>query len=317
MKLIFKIKRNLFELRYRWTLSEFLILKLIGIIHRLGITTLSIDNYCRKIANSNFKKKWLKQENNQYLFDFKGAKLPYIENQRILSSIRNEFENIFFISCFFKDNYNERTVRYLDKYLSEGAYGYVDEDIDVTVKKGDVVIDAGAWIGDFSAYAISKGAISYAFEPVKDNYDILCKTSLLNKERIVPIPMGLGDYCGDINILIKGDYNTANSMIPETNFATTIREEIVSITTLDQFIEENRLTTVDFIKADIEGAERDMLRGASNVLKTFAPKLAICTYHLPDDPEVLEKIILEANPNYRIIHLKKKLFAAVPQTLDK
>jgi hypothetical protein len=62
---------------------------------------------------------------------------------------------------------------------------------------------------------------------------------------------------------------------------------------------------------DIKGAERDMLRGATNVLKTFAPKLAICTYHLPDDPEVLEQIIKEANPKYKVVHIRKKLFAAV------
>jgi hypothetical protein len=54
-----------------------------------------------------------------------------------------------------------------------------------------------------------------------------------------------------------------------------------------------------------------MLRGAMNVLKNFAPKLAICTYHLPDDQFVLENIIREANPNYTIVHLRHKLFAAV------
>jgi hypothetical protein len=88
-------------------------------------------------------------------------------------------------------------------------------------------------------------------------------------------------------------------------------KERIAITTLDKFVEEKKLTRVDFIKADIEGAERDMLRGAANVLKTHAPKLAICTYHLADDPDVLEKIIKEANPNYTVVHLRHKLFAMV------
>lgn len=81
---------------------------------------------------------------------------------------------------------------------------------------------------------------------------------------------------------------------------------------MDEFIEEKHIRKVDFIKADIEGAERDMLKGAKRVLREFAPKLSICTYHLPDDKEVLEKLILEANSKYRIEHKYKKLYAYVP-----
>jgi FkbM family methyltransferase len=83
----------------------------------------------------------------------------------------------------------------------------------------------------------------------------------------------------------------------------------IHITSLDAFVKENNIQRIDFIKADIEGAERDMLQGAAEVLKKFAPKLAICTYHLPDDPEVLERIILDANPDYKIVQRQKKLYA--------
>ncbi|GMO42746.1 MAG: hypothetical protein Ta2B_23060 [Termitinemataceae bacterium] len=76
-------------------------------------------------------------------------------------------------------------------------------------------------------------------------------------------------------------------------------------------IAANEYLEVPFIKSDIEGAERDMLRGAFNVLQKFAPKLAICTYHLQDDPQVLKNIILQANPKYRIVQLRNKLLACV------
>lgn len=54
-----------------------------------------------------------------------------------------------------------------------------------------------------------------------------------------------------------------------------------------------------------------MLIGATETLKKYAPKLSICTYHLADDKEILEKIILNANPNYIIKHQYKKLYAYV------
>ena len=111
----------------------------------------------------------------------------------------------------------------------------------------------------------------------------------------------------EINISIFSENSGANSTVITRGSV----NEKISVTTLDKFVEENRLERVDFIKADIEGSEREMLKGAANVLKTFAPKLAVCTYHLPDDPEALEKIILEANPNYTVIQLRHKLFAMV------
>ena len=75
---------------------------------------------------------------------------------------------------------------------------------------------------------------------------------------------------------------------------------------------ENALPRVDSIKADIEGYERYMLMGAQETLRRFAPKLALCTYHLPDDPEVLSELIKQANPDYNIVLKTKSCIASVP-----
>ncbi|HJJ95065.1 MAG TPA: FkbM family methyltransferase, partial [Methanocorpusculum sp.] len=67
----------------------------------------------------------------------------------------------------------------------------------------------------------------------------------------------------------------------------------------------------DFIKADIEGAERLMLSGAQKTLKEAAPKLSVCTYHFPDDKKVMKQLILQANQEYRIIDKWKKYYARI------
>ncbi|MDR2041369.1 MAG: FkbM family methyltransferase [Tannerella sp.] len=257
-----------------------------------------------------YRKEWLIENGEESWFDIGGAKIPDISNDREqIITLVSAFEDTFTVPYFFEDNHDRSVVEYLDPYMMEGPYSYTDGAFDVTVQKEDTVIDAGAWIGDFSAYAANRGATVYAFEPVKSLFDLLCKTEQLNRAgrgKIYPVQKGLGNINGQATISIDKENSGSNSMIMPVGTAT----EKITLSTLDQFVEENKLK-VDFIKADIEGAERDMLRGASHVLKTFAPKLAICTYHLPDDPEVLEKIILDTNPNYRIVHTRHKLFAAV------
>ncbi|MDR2789687.1 MAG: FkbM family methyltransferase [Campylobacteraceae bacterium] len=259
-----------------------------------------------------FIRKWLKKTPNGIWFDFKGAKLPDISNDiNAVKQLIAVFQDTFLVSCEYDDNYDKSLVERLDKNMIEGPYGYADGAFDVTIKKDDVVIDAGAWIGDFSAYAASKKAIAYAFEPVRDTFQILIKTAKLNEDRIYPVQKGLGEKDCDLLIYKASAVDMGSSIISHDIKNGTEETETITITTLDKFVQENSISRVDFIKADIEGAERDMLKGAAWVLKNFAPKLAICTYHLPDDPQVLEKLILEANPNYTIKHLRHKLFAMV------
>jgi FkbM family methyltransferase len=267
--------------------------------------------FIEKLYNKKFIKLWLKQDGDITFFDFKGAKLPDISKYKEMRELAAIFEDVLLVPCLFDDNYDKSIAHKVDRYTKEGAYGYRDGNFDVSVKKDDVVIDAGAWIGDFSAYTSSKGAIAYAFEPTKEIYDWLQQTKDLNEKagggKIFTIPKALGDKNDEITISIETRSSGANSISMNRGE----KGETIVVQTLDDFVKENKIEKVDFIKADIEGAERDLLRGATDVLRTYAPKLAICTYHLPDDRQVLEKIIKDANPAYKVVQMRHKLFAAV------
>jgi len=176
-------------------------------------------------------------------------------------------------------------------WLAEGPYEYGN----VFLEKGDIVIDAGAFLGEFSALASAKDCKAYAFEPLPQMIEsCLSKTAEWNKN-IEICQYAFSDKKGKLTL----------------SFAD--METSVNVIDLDSFVHENNLPRVDFIKADIEGAERHMLKGAKGVLKEFAPKIAICTYHLPDDPKVLRELILDANPNYVIEERFKKMYAHIPQ----
>ncbi|MDD5638790.1 MAG: FkbM family methyltransferase [Candidatus Pacebacteria bacterium] len=231
---------------------------------------------------------------NDYL-NFQGIKIPKFIFESDKKNFMMEFADFIF-SYLFHDF----------KTTGEGPYLYKN----IQIEQGDIVIDAGANFGLFSALASSLGAIVYAFEPVKSTREkYLEKTAQLN-ENINIIPLALSNTIG--NILIKGESSLGASIVENLNKKQgDLINEIVPTITLDDWVKQNNISKIDFIKADIEGAERLMLEGAQWVLKNHAPKLAICTYHLPDDKKVLADLILKANPNYKIIYKWKKLYAHV------
>jgi len=222
-------------------------------------------------------------------------------NKEAAGAFNNEYPDIIY--PFISDKTSVTLVPY-----NEGPY----ELNDVKVNSGDAVFDCGAHFGLFSAMLANRGCICYAFEPFQKNVHFLNIIREKNSH-ITVVPYAVGDVDGRVQFEDSPSATTGSRVLyigSEQNankgFTT------VESTTLDSFTHNNNLTRVDFIKADIEGAERYMLMGAKSVLKDFAPKLSICTYHLPDDPKVLRELILDANPNYVIEEKYKKMYAHVP-----
>jgi len=263
-----------------------------------------------KARGKRLKKKYLVRENGHEHCSLKGARLPLLEPADDCIFWGYTFEDTLLFYTDYDDCYDETKMAQYLELGKEGPYCLRNDMVDVTVKAGDVVLDAGSWIGDFAAYASAKGAsAAYAFEPSDSACKYLLQTASLNKN-IYVVKKGLGNVKVMSSIEINHENPTSNRFVQGKNAGS--EERLVEITTIDSFVQESNLARVDFIKADIEGYERYMLEGAKETLKKFAPKLAICTYHLPDDPEVLAGIIKNANPAYYIVQKKAKLYASVP-----
>ena len=270
-----------------------------------------IDYFSSKIGAKPSHLKWrsntawnAKKYKTETCYRFKDVELPLLDTKDERQLLGHVFFETLGPYLFFGNSYKEA---YHYRYGSV-FYGLETKDFKLVIEPEDVVIDAGSWIGDFAAYASCQGATTYAFEPHPFTYKILCETAQMNSN-IIPVNKGLGDSNEEIPFFTHDDRSIGNTFVQSAKGDNA--ELKLTVTTLDDFVEENNLKKVDFIKSDIEGFERNLLRGAKNTLKRFSPKLAISTYHLPDDPQVLQEIILDTNPNYHIIHMPEILFAKV------
>ncbi len=168
---------------------------------------------------------------------------------------------------------------------------------DAVIKHGDLVFDLGANLGTFSRLAFAKGAAKVVAFEAQAVYQ-RCLQRTFSRE----ITQGTFELiCSPVWSRRTTVRFTGRSMVGHV--AADGEEDGVTMesVTLDQVVDALRLPGVDFLKADIEGAERHALEGASGLMRRFRPRGAFCVYHLPDDPEVIGGFLKRVQPGYRVV----------------
>jgi FkbM family methyltransferase len=168
-----------------------------------------------------------------------------------------------------------------------------------SVQPGDVVIDVGAHIGAFARDALRRGAARVVLvEPDPLNQECLRRnfSRELAAGTAVLIPKGAWSVPRRLRFERGLSNSGTGSFVLHDPAATHLDLEVDR---LDTLLVEAGITRVDFIKFDIEGAEREALRGAAGTLRRDAPRILLDAYHLPDDPAVFRSVIAAANPAYR------------------
>ena len=177
-------------------------------------------------------------------------------------------------------------------YILSGQYSIPE----CHVKAGDIVFDIGAHFGFFSYYAVQKGAKEvYAFEPNPYVFEILKGNAKIWSEKIKPFQIALYSSNGFQKLSIPNRL-AMNSTLREVQ---NCEKVVVKTMTLDKFVEENGIERVDFIKIDAEGAEREIIKGAEKTIREFKPRMAIASYHLPDDKKVIPELVLSIRNDYK------------------
>ncbi len=169
------------------------------------------------------------------------------------------------------------------------------------VRPGDVVIDCGANIGLFTKKAIERGAsLVVAVEPVPENLDCLKRNvqAEIAEKRVIVYPKGVWDREDLLTINIDPENSAADSFIIMRTGGRESRK--LPLTTIDTLVRELGLSRIDFIKMDIEAAERKAIAGSRQTIFRQKPRMAISVYHLPDDPVVIPSEVRQLNSQYRV-----------------
>lgn len=182
------------------------------------------------------------------------------------------------------------------------------------IKRDSVVIDAGANIGLFSilASALTPQGHVYAFEPAPETVKVFRKTTA-GMPNITVVEKGLGDAKGVVPFAVAGSMGT-NHIVTDRNPLRIWKGIEVPLVTVDDFVKENGLTSVDFIKMDVEGFGAQIMNGAKETIKAFTPVISMSAYHHPEDKVQLPKILNSiASYDCELFHDAEEVFICIPQ----
>lgn len=167
------------------------------------------------------------------------------------------------------------------------------------VRRGDIVLDCGAHIGVFTQEALRRGAQKViAIEPDPINLECLRRNFApeIAAGRVVVFPNGVWSEEKVLTLFVGNENSGMNSMLQDQGAG----KVEVPVTTIDKMVAELGLSRVSYIKMDIEGAEREALKGGLNTLRRFRPRIMLDTYHRPDDMQALPAILRAAHPDYKL-----------------
>lgn len=169
------------------------------------------------------------------------------------------------------------------------------------VEEGDVIIDAGGFIGDTAILFNEKTKSNckiHTFELLDENIQLMNYNLEINKvphSNVIVNKLALTNSTGGRISIATPKIQGATSIFCNSDSE---NAPTIETTTLDDYVIANKLKKLDMIKMDIEGAEMPALYGAMETIKFFKPKLALCLYHKWDDVITIPRFLKETGVNY-------------------
>lgn len=158
------------------------------------------------------------------------------------------------------------------------------------LNENDTVVDIGGHIGMFSVFAAKqckKGKI-YTFEPCNENFKLLKENIMLNNcENIIAFKKAVSSENTEKDLFLYEDDYEAHSFFKKNDEAEKITVKTISLT---NFLKENNINKIDFLKIDCEGAEYEILYSCN---PEIFKKIKVISMEYHNVNKILEKQGLE------------------------
>ena len=178
------------------------------------------------------------------------------------------------------------------------------------IKRNDVVVDIGANIGVFTAFAATRTEnMVYAFEPFPNTFKFLSTNIHANNfHHVHAYAMAVCDKVGTQKFFLNKKMSTGHSL--SDYFTHNDSENYIEVptTSLPQIMDDNSLEKIDFLKMDCEGAEGSIFQSIPQHYLKKIKKIAM-EFHDHASPlthSEIEKLLLDAGYTTSINWNKKK-----------
>jgi FkbM family methyltransferase len=180
---------------------------------------------------------------------------------------------------------------------------WIESLLKYNVSKDFVFWDIGANIGIYALFVAKKyqEAKIFCFEPEANNFSALCNNILLNKfKNVKPFMIGLSNNTGYefLQISVMSPGAGAASIATPYKYTTqaTIFEQGICITKADDIIMNKLFPVPNFIKIDVDGHERQILEGSSELFKMTELKAIMLELEFADSNDL--NLVISQMKNY-------------------
>lgn len=181
-----------------------------------------------------------------------GFKMPIVKTQEHDLFYFHDKE-VVLLDLLTKGIFEEEATNLLRQHTPRGGTF-----IDVGANLGYYSIAAARWVGD-------TGRV-FAFEPIPRTRQILEQNIALNQcTNIEVLPFACSSKIGRARMVTGKD--SGWSRLAQHSEGDTE----VELITLDRFVEDHGLTSVDVLKVDVEGLDFEVIRGALQTIDRFRP----------------------------------------------